>query len=136
MARKGDIESKSVASRIQMDTYIKLLKMSSSNKQTISMYVANLIDLFINKGGIPEPKIVEVEKLVSDPKQAIRIKTLEDKLLKAEQEILEKDKKTEEDKLLKEKIIELVQILNDNPHPLAYDIKLLTKKLYPDLNID
>jgi hypothetical protein len=65
MARKGDIESKSVASRIPMETYIKLLQISSREKKTISFYVAELIDTFIKHGNL-EPKIIEVEKIVID----------------------------------------------------------------------
>jgi hypothetical protein len=43
MARKGDIDSKSIASRVPMETYISLLRMSSSEKTTISSYVAELL---------------------------------------------------------------------------------------------
>jgi hypothetical protein len=135
MARRGDIESKTISSRLPMKTYIGLLQTSSSNKKTLSVFVAELIGEFLEKG-ILTPKIVEVEKIVADPEQAIRIKTLEDKLLKAEQEILEKDKKTKEDIMLRHKLVEVVGVLNKNSHPIGYEIKLLAKQLYPDLNID
>ena len=135
MARRGDIESKTISSRLPMKTYIGLLQTSSSNKKTLSVFVAELIGEFLEKG-ILTPKIVQVEKIVADPEQAIRIKTLEDKLLKAEQEILEKDKKTKEDIMLRHKLVEVVGVLNKNSHPIGYEIKLLAKQLYPDLNID
>jgi hypothetical protein len=140
MARRGDIESKTISSRLPMKTYIGLLQTSSSNKKTLSVFVAELIGEFLEKG-ILTPKIVQVEKIVADPEQAIRIKTLEDKLLKAEQEILEKDEKTKEDIMLQEKLIEILDVLDKNSHPLGYKIKLLVKQLYPDqdipdLNID
>jgi hypothetical protein len=135
MARRGDIESKTISSRLPMKTYIGLLQTSSSNKKTLSVFVAELIGEFLEKG-ILTPKIVEVEKIVADPEHAIRIKTLEDKLLKAEQEILEKDKKTKEDIMLRHKLVEVVGVLNKNSHPIGYEIKLLAKQLYPDLNID
>jgi hypothetical protein len=44
MARKGDIDSKTVASRVPMETYISLLRMSSKEKTTISSYVAELLN--------------------------------------------------------------------------------------------
>jgi|688.fasta_scaffold108259_4 hypothetical protein len=135
MARRGDIESKTISSRLPMKTYIGLLQTSSSNKKTLSVFVAELIGEFLEKG-ILTPKIVQVEKIVADPEQAIRIKTLEDKLLKAEQEILEKDEKTKEDIMLQEKLIEILDVLDKNSHPLGYKIKLLVKQLYPDQDID
>ena len=135
MARRGDIESKTISSRLPMKTYIGLLQTSSSNKKTLSVFVAELIGEFLEKG-VLEPKIVIQEKIVADPKQATKIKTLEEQLLKAEQEILKKDEKTKEDIMLKEKLMEVVEVLNKNAHPLSYKIKLLAKSLYPDLNID
>lgn len=135
MARRGDIESKTISSRLPMKTYIGLLQTSSSNKKTLSVFVAELIGEFLEKG-VLEPKIVIQEKTVADPKQAAKIKTLEDKLLKAEQEILKKDERTKEEKMLKEKLAEMLIILKNNPHPLSYEIKLAAKKLYPDLNIE
>lgn len=68
MARKGDIDSKSIASRLPMKTYIGLLQKSSSNKKTISVFVAELIGEFLEKG-VLEPKIIEVEKVVVDTSQ-------------------------------------------------------------------
>jgi uncharacterized protein YjiK len=43
MARKGDIDSKSVASRIPMDVYIRLLTNSSAKGETISNYVRDVL---------------------------------------------------------------------------------------------
>jgi hypothetical protein len=43
MARKGDIDSKSVASRIPMDVYIRLLTNSSAKGETISNYVREIL---------------------------------------------------------------------------------------------
>jgi len=75
MARKGDIDSKSVASRLPMKLYIQLLQTSSSNKQTISSYLAKIIDEALN--GVPsEPIIKEIKVEVEDPKQQKRINEL------------------------------------------------------------
>jgi predicted DNA-binding protein len=80
MARRGDIESKTISSRLPMETYIGLLQASSSSKKPVSVYVAELIANSIYRGGMPEPKIVEVEVIkeiqVSDPKQAEEIEKL------------------------------------------------------------
>jgi hypothetical protein len=80
MARRGDIESKTISSRLPMETYIGLLQASSSNKKTLSVYVAEIIANCIYRGGIPEPKTVEVEVIkeiqVPDPKQAEEIQKL------------------------------------------------------------
>jgi hypothetical protein len=43
MARKGDIDSKSVASRIPMEVYIRLLTNSSAKGETISNYVRGIL---------------------------------------------------------------------------------------------
>lgn len=43
MARKGDIDSKSVASRIPMEVYIRLLTNSSAKGETISNYVRDIL---------------------------------------------------------------------------------------------
>ena len=76
MARKGDIDSKSIASRLPMKTYIGLLQKSSSNKKTISVFVAELIGEFLEKG-VLEPKIIEVEKVVVDTSQYDELKKLQ-----------------------------------------------------------
>jgi hypothetical protein len=38
--------------------------------------------------------------------------------------------------MLRHKLVEVVGVLNKNSHPIGYEIKLLAKQLYPDLNID
>lgn len=43
MARKGDIDSKSVAARVPMDVYLDLLRKSSSNKKTLSSYLCDIL---------------------------------------------------------------------------------------------
>jgi len=43
MARKGDIDSKTVASRVSMETYISLLRQASHEKVTLSFYVHELL---------------------------------------------------------------------------------------------
>ncbi len=43
MARKGDIDSKTVASRIPMEVYIRLLTNSSAKGETISNYVRDIL---------------------------------------------------------------------------------------------
>ena len=75
MARRGDIDSKTVASRISMDNYIHLLKLASTNKKTISSYLADLINEFLNVGF--QEKIVEVEKIVVDTSQYDKLNKLE-----------------------------------------------------------
>ena len=93
MARKGDIDSKSVASRLPMDLYIQLLKSSSSNKQTISLYVANIINEALN-GVPPQPIIKTIEVEVQDPKQQKRIEQLIDEIA-----VLQKKKKEVDERL-------------------------------------
>lgn len=52
MARKGDIESKSVASRVPMEVYLRLLKNSSSNGKTLSSYLCDVLsDEKFGQGG-------------------------------------------------------------------------------------
>jgi hypothetical protein len=58
-----------------METYIKLLQISSREKKTISFYVAELIDTFIKHGNL-EPKIVEVEKIIIDKSQDDKLNKL------------------------------------------------------------
>jgi hypothetical protein len=43
MARKGDIDSKSVAARVPMEVYLNLLQKSSSNKKTLSSYLCDIL---------------------------------------------------------------------------------------------
>jgi hypothetical protein len=38
--------------------------------------------------------------------------------------------------MLQEKLIEILDVLDKNSHPLGYKIKLLVKQLYPDQDID
>jgi hypothetical protein len=56
MARKGDIDSKTVASRVSMETYISLLRQSSQEKVTLSYYVHELLKECIAYGRpVPRP---------------------------------------------------------------------------------
>ena len=63
MARKGDIDSKSVASRVPMEVYLRLLKTASSQKKTLSGYLCDkLSEENFGQGG--ETKIEYKEKIV------------------------------------------------------------------------
>lgn len=120
MARRGDIESKTISSRLPMETYIGLLQLSSSNKKTLSVYVAEMIANTIHRGGIPEPKVVEVEVIkevhVTDPKQTEEIERL-----KHEMELLIR---------LREEVSELVTVLAKNQHPAVYQLNQVIEKIY------
>jgi hypothetical protein len=43
MARKGDIDSKGIASRVPMDVYIRLLTKATSEKKTISSFLCEIL---------------------------------------------------------------------------------------------
>lgn len=54
MARKGDIDSKSVASRVPMEVYLRLLKNSSSKGMTLSSYLCDVLsEENFGQGGQP-----------------------------------------------------------------------------------
>lgn len=73
MARKGDIDSKSVASRLPMDIYIRLLTQSSAKKQTISAYVC---DVLSNHEEL-EAKILNYQTQIKEYSQLLdKLKTL------------------------------------------------------------
>jgi|LakMenE01Jun11ns_1017448.scaffolds.fasta_scaffold9616985_2 hypothetical protein len=73
MARKGDIDSKSVASRLPMDVYIQLLTESSAKKQTISAYVCNVLSNHKNM----EDKILNYQEQLKEYMQLLdKLKTL------------------------------------------------------------
>jgi hypothetical protein len=84
MARKGDIDSKSVASRLPMDIYIRLLTQSSAKKQTISSYVC---DVLSNHEKL-EAKILTYQKQI----QEYHILLDKLKTLKGASEIIKNDK--------------------------------------------
>lgn len=63
MARKGDIDSKSVASRVPMEVYLRLLKSSSSKGLTLSAYLCDVLsEGNFSQGG--QTKIEFKEKVV------------------------------------------------------------------------
>lgn len=67
MGRKGDIDSKSVASRVPMGVYLKLLGDASANNQTISAYVAQILanhNNFRAGGSVNDRKIILHDKTV------------------------------------------------------------------------
>lgn len=77
MGRIGDIESKSVASRVPMSTYIKLISESSKRKMTISAFIEEKLTNDIKtleKGGA----------LISDAEE---VKNLKSKVSELEKEI-------------------------------------------------
>lgn len=104
MGRIGDIESKSVASRVPMSTYIKLISESSKRKMTISSYIEEKLsnDVKLELGGA----------LITDNDT---IKNLKSKVSELEKEISAlKSKKTPVNgNLDKEKI---KNILSRNPN--------------------
>lgn len=77
MARKGDIDSKSVASRVPMEVYLRLLKNSSSNKQTLSSYLCDVLsDEKFGQGGVTEKVVYRdriIEKKIEAPVYRDRI---------------------------------------------------------------
>lgn len=77
MARKGDIDSKTVASRVPMDTYISLLRQSSKEKMTISAYVAELLKECISFGR-PVQKPYDPSQFRADEYKALYDKAKED----------------------------------------------------------
>jgi cell shape-determining protein MreC len=83
MARKGDIDSKSVASRLPMDVYIQLLTQSSAKKQTISAYVCDVLSNHKNM----EDKILHYKEQLKEYMQLLdKLKTL-----KGAKEIIKSD---------------------------------------------
>jgi hypothetical protein len=77
MARKGDIDSKTVASRVPMDTYISLLRQSSKEKMTISAYVSELLKECISFGR-PVQKPYDPSQFRADEYKALYEKAKED----------------------------------------------------------
>ena len=73
MARKGDIDSKSVASRIPMDVYIRLLTNSSEKGETISNYVREILT---NEQKQSE-RIDQMEKEINDLENNLYRSTVE-----------------------------------------------------------
>lgn len=104
MGRKGDIDTKSVASRLPMSVYIKLLSEASTKKMTLSAYVGDILSSpgeNLKLGGTIS--FEEKEKLISSLYN--RIKILENKLIVD----LENQKKN-----LKKDVIAEVRILPTN----------------------
>lgn len=73
MARKGDIDSKSVASRVPMEVYLRLLKTASSQKKTLSSYLCDVLSEE-NFGTGGQIKIEYRDKIIDNP---ILIKEIE-----------------------------------------------------------
>jgi hypothetical protein len=73
MARKGDIDSKSVAARVPMNIYLNLLQKSSSNKKTLSSYLCDILsNESLNKYTTSETeevlniKMLEIQSLLKE----------------------------------------------------------------------
>ena len=77
MARKGDIDSKTVASRVPMETYISLLRQSSQEKTTLSSYVAELLKECLQFGR-PVQKPYDPSQFRADEYKALYEKAKED----------------------------------------------------------
>ncbi len=67
MARKGDIDSKGIASRVPMDVYIRLLTRATSEKKTISSFLCEILS--------NEDLTLPTDKLESQNKQLLLIIT-------------------------------------------------------------
>lgn len=98
MARRGDIDSKSVATRIPMELFLKVQKDAFNNKQTLSSYLNDVLENKFANGGNINPqikyveKIVNVEKKVQDPALLEKI----DKLTAENKRIPELEEKIKE----------------------------------------
>lgn len=115
MARKGDIDSKSVASRVPMEVYLRLLKNSSSNKQTLSSYLCDVLsDEKFGQGGVTE-KVVYRDRVIE---KKIEAPIYRDRIVEKKIEI-DNPKISQENVALK-KQIELLEL----------EIKKLTPKKY------
>jgi hypothetical protein len=78
MARKGDIDSKSVASRVPMEVYLRLLKNSSSKGMTLSSYLCDVLsEENFGQGGQP----INVRVPIQDPILIREINTLKEKVV-------------------------------------------------------
>jgi hypothetical protein len=100
MARKGDIDSKSVSSRVPMEVFLKLQKQAFDKKQTMSAYLCDILskDSF-GKGGETKieyrDRIIEKEvpveyhhdKVIKDPKLIQENTSLKEKIKLLEDEI-------------------------------------------------
>lgn len=84
MSRKGDIDSKSVASRVPMEVYLRLLKNSSSKGMTLSSYLCDFLskDNFSEGGQTKfvyqdrwhiEPKLVEENETLKSQIRGLKI---------------------------------------------------------------
>jgi hypothetical protein len=67
MARKGDIDSKGIASRVPMDVYIRLLTKATSEKKTISSFLCEILS--------NEDLTLSTDKLKSQNEQLLLIIT-------------------------------------------------------------
>jgi hypothetical protein len=114
MARKGDIDSKSVASRVPMEVYLRLLKSSSSNGMTLSSYLCDVLskDNF-SQGG--QTKIEYQDRVIE---KKIEVPIYRDRIIEKKVEI-DNPKIIQENVALK-KQIELLEL----------EIKKLTPKKY------
>lgn len=101
MARKGDIDSKGIASRVPMDVYIRLLTKATSEKKTISSFLCEILsneDLTLPTDKLKEENhkliliISELIRITSEPKiKEIIDNEFEDSpILKMDKELLKK----------------------------------------------
>lgn len=80
MGRRGDIESKSVASRVPMAVYLELMRMSSSQKMTLSSFICEILS--------HEDNIIELHYENNES-----IKKLEKQIMRHQLELEEERKK-------------------------------------------
>ena len=114
MARKGDIDSKSVASRGPMEVYLRLLKNSSSKGMTLSSYLCDVLsEGNFSQGG--QTKIEYQDRIIE---KKIEVPIYRDRILEKKVEI-DNPKISQENIALKKKI-ELLEL----------EIKKLTPKKY------
>lgn len=73
MARKGDIDSKSVASRVPMEVYLRLQATASKNKMTLSAYVNELLSTPHYDNGGQLKSVVSAELFSSLKKEHIEL---------------------------------------------------------------
>lgn len=101
MARKGDIDSKSVASRVPMEVYLRLQATASKNKMTLSAYVNELLSKPHYDNGGQLKNVVSAESYSSLKKDHIE---LLDRLTKQEKmyQSLWRDYQKMEEQLKKE----------------------------------